>query len=295
MELKKQRSDVKSRNSVTAEAYGIFNKHEDFTPKVIEKTDEEKENIKACMKSCFMFSNLDDKDLSTVIDAMEKKDFEADCTVIVQGENGNCLYLIQSGNLDCFKETSGENKLVRTYSLGEAFGELALLYNSPRAATLVTTTSCILWALDRETFNHIVKDAAVKKRERYETFLKSVEILSGMDTYEISQISDALKNHKFKAGEYIIKQGDIGDNFYIVEEGEAYASKVINEGEEEQHVMEYLTGGYFGELALLKNECRNANVIAKVLVIFNLRLMMFGCCLWIDFLLRGCLDRLKIF
>ena len=57
------------------------------------------------------------------------------------------------------------------------FGELALLYNTTRAANVLALESCVLWQLDRETFNAIVKDAAAKKRERNEAFLKSVTIL----------------------------------------------------------------------------------------------------------------------
>jgi len=73
---------------------------------------------------------------------------------------------------------------LKIYKAGEAFGELALLYNAPRAATIIAKTQCTLFALDRETFNHIVKDAAAKKREKYESFLSRVEILVDMDTYE---------------------------------------------------------------------------------------------------------------
>jgi cAMP-dependent protein kinase regulator len=88
---------------------------------------------------------------------------------------------------------------------GESFGELSLLYNCPRAASIIAVTECRLWALDRATFNHIVKDSASKKREKYEQFLSKVDILKDMDPYERMQIADALKTIKCKKGEYVVK------------------------------------------------------------------------------------------
>lgn len=66
---------------------------------------------------------------------------------------------------------------MKEYHPGEAFGELSLLYNAPRAATIKAKTEAELWSLDRQTFNHIVKDAATTKRDKYEEFLKEVKIL----------------------------------------------------------------------------------------------------------------------
>ena len=68
-----------------------------------------------------------------------------------------------------------------------------MLYNAPRAATITAITDSILWALDRETYNNIVKKSAVKKRERYEEFMAQNSLFSEMDPYERTQIIDAFR------------------------------------------------------------------------------------------------------
>ena len=89
---------------------------------------------------------------------------------------------------------------LHTFVAGEAFGELALLYNAPRSATITAKKRSSLWVLDRDTFNHIVKDSAMKKRNSYEAFLAKVDLLSDMDSYEKGKIADALKEENFLAG-----------------------------------------------------------------------------------------------
>lgn len=117
-----------------------------------------------------------------------------------------------------------------------------------------------MWVLDRNTFNNIVKDASQKKRQKYETFLQTVKILQSMDHYERSKMADAIKETKAAKGETIIKQGDQGDIFYILVDGEAIATLNNEPG---KPVMNYKPGDYFGELALLRGEPRAANVIAQ--------------------------------
>ena len=264
-EMKKRQQKKKGfRTSVSAEVYGIHNKKKPFVPRVIPKTNEQKENIREKCKQSFLFNSLEGKELQTIIDSFEEKRYKAGQNVITQGEEGDVLYLVDSGDLDCekvFKEGDPPTYL-KTYHPGESFGELALLYNAPRAATIRAKTDAICWALDRECFNNIVKNAAVKKREKYESTLKKVEILKTMEDYEIGQICDALKIKNFKKGDYIIKQGDKGNDFYILDEGSAHAEKVFEEGKPAQSVKDYKSGDYFGELALLKGEPRAASIVA---------------------------------
>lgn len=82
-----------------------------------------------------------------------------------------------------------------------------------------------------------------------------------MDHYERSKLADAIKEVTFEAGEKIINKGETGDIFYILVEGEAFATL-----DNDQVVKNYKSGDYFGELALIKGEPRAANVTAQSIV-----------------------------
>lgn len=109
-----------------------------------------------------MFGALDENELQVVIDAIEEVKAPTGTMIINQGEQGDCMYVLESGSLVCTKVFPGKPEPVtlKTYSPGEGFGELALLYNAPRAASIQAVEDSIVWKLDRDTFNHIVKDAA---------------------------------------------------------------------------------------------------------------------------------------
>lgn len=229
-ELAKKAQKRKIRSGVSAEVYGNYNKKGNFKPKVVKKNESQMTRIKSSIINSVIFQNLEANEIEIVINAMEESNFIPGQTVIMQGEAGDCLYIVESGDLECYRKIDNKDKLLKTYGPGDSFGELALLYNAPRAATVKTKTKSILWKLDRETFNYIVKDASMKKREKYEKFLKSVEILSTVEGYELQQICDALRTCSFKGGDYVIREGEMGDVFYIIEEGNAVALKTIEPG-----------------------------------------------------------------
>ena len=156
-----------------------------------------------------MFDALNPKDKKATLDAIVPVQKQQGDLVIKQGDAGDNFYLVESGELTCTKLMNPgdmEETFLKTYVPGESFGELALLYNAPRAATITcASASCELWSLDRNTFNHIIKTAVQKKREKYDDFLERVEILKCMSRYERTKVADAFKEWWYEDGQYIIR------------------------------------------------------------------------------------------
>lgn len=137
---------------------------------------------------------------------------------------------------------------------------LSLLYNTPRAASIIANEECVLYALDRDCFNAIVKDSSIKRRERYENFIAKVELLQELDSYDRNNFCDVLESETFEPGTYVFKQGEPGNKFYFIEEGTADAL-MVKAGKEEV-VFKFKANDYFGELALLNDAPRAAGIKA---------------------------------
>ncbi|KAH9816433.1 cyclic nucleotide-binding-like protein [Melampsora americana] len=153
-------------------------------------------------------------------------------------------------------------KKVHSYGPGGSFGELALMYNAPRAATVIATSqSATLWALDRVTFRSILMEHTSRKRKMYESFLSTVPILASLTPGERSKIADSLEERTINEGVEVVKEGEIGREFYIIESGRVEVTKK-REGDESEVVGLLGKGDHFGELALLNSAPRAATVRA---------------------------------
>ena len=97
----------KARQGVSAEVFGTHNKKEDFVPKVIPKLDETKSKLKKRLLQAFMFNALDEKELKIVIDAIEEVHYKSGDDIIVQGDAGDCMFVLESGSLKCSKVFAG--------------------------------------------------------------------------------------------------------------------------------------------------------------------------------------------
>ena len=60
---------------------------------------------------------------------------------------------------------------------GGSFGELALIYGTPRAATVKAASDVKLWGIDRDSYRRILMGSTIRKRKMYEEFLAKVSIL----------------------------------------------------------------------------------------------------------------------
>jgi len=230
----------------------------------IPKTPEVSAKLLKVVSKSALLRTLDNEQKDLIVKAFSGPlEVEPGVDVIVQGDIGDTFYLLESGEVDVYiKKGSADELKVHTYKPGDAFGELAIMYNAPRAATCRVKTSAKLWALDRVSFKVIVVAAAMQKRETYKSFLNQVPILQSVTELEILTLADSLAEGKFEEGEVVCNQGDEGNFFYIIKEGEAECSQVDAVGVSK--VVATLTAGmYFGEIALLTSKPRQATVRAK--------------------------------
>ncbi|KAG1233109.1 hypothetical protein G6F68_019077 [Rhizopus microsporus] len=119
------------------------------------------------------------------------------------------------------------------------------MYNAPRAATITATSDAKVWALDRVTFRTILMENTSLKRKMYESFLAEVPLLKSLESYERHKIADALESVYFDDKAQIMKQGDIGKQFYLIESGTAVFYKTDENGNQ-QEVNQFGRGSYFG-------------------------------------------------
>jgi CRP-like cAMP-binding protein len=155
------------------------------------------------------------------------------------------------------------------------------MYNSPRAATIRATSACSMWTLAREFFRQAMVTSSSNQNVQLCQFISKLPLFENLGAQSLNQLARALTKQTYDDGEYIIKQGEIGDKFYVLFKGSVLCTKTDDNGNEIElvHLKE---GDVFGERALLKKEPRAANVISEGIVecyhldSYNFTLMLGG-------------------
>eukprot|EP00954_Amorphochlora_amoebiformis_P025316 1372084-Amorphochlora_amoeboformis.AAC.2 len=242
------------RDAVCAEATNtLVNLQRKPRVSELRKSPEQKQRIIEALKDNPFFSQYDNEHLIRIMDAMFLKVLKKGDCPIKQGQMGDHVYVSESGN---FRVTAcrSDGKVERTDNIpaGTVFGELALMYNSSRNATVTATEISAVWVLDRFTFRRIVLNTSSQRLKQYKDFLKRVPLLKSLAKVEREKVAEALDEIYYDKGRTIVREGDIGECMFIVRSGTAVAQRRGDDGK-----VEYTSGDYFGELALMDSSAKN--------------------------------------
>jgi len=228
----------------------------ELTKQKSEKNVLEKELLLSALAKNFVFSDLDRKALMPLVDAFEACSFQKGDVIIKQGDPGDYFYVIKSGKV-AFQVNGND---VGSAGKGASFGELSLLYTCPRAATVVAGEPSHLFRVDQNSFRYILQSQTQKSEQGKKALLQNVDFLKNLTSADIAKLSSVMTPRVFQENDVIVKKGDTGDAFYIIESGSvkitdisvgstAYEDQVLGPGE------------YFGERSLATSEPRAANVV----------------------------------
>jgi CRP-like cAMP-binding protein len=197
----------------------------------------------ALLRSLPVFESFPPPTLELLAAHLERHDVAPGEVVIRQGEIGDRFYVVESGRFDV--EVDGAQRA--ELGLGDFFGEIALLRDVPRTATVTAGESGVLLSLSRDYFVPAVRGE----------LLKSLPLFRPLPPPTLEFLASKLRCHEVESGEVVIREGETGDRFYVIAEGEF---EVASNG---GPPTELHAGDFFGEIALLRNVERTATVTAR--------------------------------
>jgi len=237
----------------------------DFKAPNIPKTAEETAFLKTCIRDNFIFSGLNSNEFSMLMNAMSTISMEKGKDIIKQGTVGDFFYFLREGKVSYIVDGA----VVGHDTKGASFGELALLYHAPRAATVRADTYCDCFCVDQKTFRTILVNNNAKDSKKAVQILKKIPFLTKLEDYELNRVANSLTTITFRDGEMITKKGDFGKVFYIVKSGKVLVTDIgsddINSDDIDKIKHEDKTlkrGDYFGELSLITGNKRSATIYA---------------------------------
>ncbi|KAM9742515.1 cGMP-dependent protein kinase 2 isoform 4-T4 [Dama dama] len=219
----------------------------------------EKKLITDALNKNQFLKRLDPQQIKDMVECMYGRSYQQGSYIIKQGEPGNHIFVLAEGRLEVFQ---GE-KLLSSIPMWTTFGELAILYNCTRTASVKAITNVKTWALDREVFQNIMRRTAQARDEQYRNFLRSVSLLKNLPEDKLTKIIDCLEVEYYDKGDYIIREGEEGSTFFILAKGKVKVTQSTEGHDQPQLIKTLQKGEYFGEKALISEDVRSANIIAE--------------------------------
>nr|CCA19237.1 cGMPdependent protein kinase putative [Albugo laibachii Nc14] len=249
-------------------------KEEDIAYRVddhaIPKSLNEMEVLEKITAGNWLFRHLTQRQRADIYAVMERIEVVKHQVVIQQGDAGDRFYIVESGQYQVSVQNDKAASVVHTYTESmeqearhASFGELALMHDAPRTSSVSALSPGVLWAIDCRAFRRVFIKAPTPVLIQT---LQNVDILKTVSYAQLECLANNLTEVTFQDGEYIIRQGDIGNTFYVIKEGIVSCTIVevdaITRKKESRQVLRLKENQYFGERALLKEAPRAANVIS---------------------------------
>ncbi|XP_076264769.1 protein kinase, cGMP-dependent at 21D isoform X2 [Rhynchophorus ferrugineus] len=246
------------KQGVSAESSEKATNASDITITKYEKDFRSKQLIKDALMDNTFLKHLDTSQIREIVDSMLPKDFTAGSYVLKQGHAGVHVFVSAEGDFEVIRD----GKILGHMGPGKTFGELAILYNCTRTASIRALSDSKVWMLDRKVFQQIMKRTGLQRLQDNINSLKSVPLLESLSNDVLTKVADVLEVEFYPAGAYIIRQGASGDTFFIISSGSVKVTQRLPGHLDEEEIRTLGRGDYFGEQALLKEDCRTASVIA---------------------------------
>ena len=218
-----------------------------------------------------LFSNLGREPFAAVVEGMEVRSFPLGHPVVVEGEPGASLFALVKGRVEVVRHLQGgERRKVGQLPEGSFFGELALISEGPRLATVVAAEPVVLLEFTRVRLAELVRRHAVVGqvvqafyRERMvENLLRSNPVFSPLKPEQKQAVAREFKLLKMARGQVILEQGQVGNAFYLLLRGKCTPYHVLPDGREKAYP-EMREGDVFGEISLLLGKPVSATVKAE--------------------------------
>ncbi|XP_060063493.1 cGMP-dependent protein kinase 1-like [Ylistrum balloti] len=222
------------------------------------KSNSTRDLIKQAILDNDFMKNLDMGQIREIVDCMYPVEYTQDSLIINEGEIGSLVYVMEEGKVEVTKDST---KLC-TMGPAKVFGELAILYNCTRTASVKAITACKLWAIDRPCFQSIMMRTGLMRHTENMEFLRSVPTFKHLPEESLSKIADVLEEAHYNNGDYIIRQGARGDTFYIIAKGKVKVTKKTSKTGDDQVIRFLQRGEFFGERALQGEDVRTASIVA---------------------------------
>ena len=222
-----------------------------------EMTAELKGYLRNELQSNFLFHDVDESSLDSVIQLMKCFDVAAGMDLFEVGAKLDSIYVIESGSC----EIQGADEFAERLEPMAFIGNLALVRTDEQTNTLTALENVRLWGLERIDFrNFLARDASANARKVL-NFIKKVELLKPLANETHVAIARAMTHKTFVNGDVIMKEGAKPDNFYVIQSGQVAVTKLI--GENPNYFLCNLgKGDFFGELAFLNDKPRAATITA---------------------------------